>query len=136
MKPLFRNFLVITLVLVLFSSCKKDEEDGGDEMQIDFKADTGYNFTDAKLPGGTDLKVGIEAETDKAQDPLIKFNISESVNGGTASTVYSEDFEATTYEYDYSFTLDTVSGNVHKYTFTVTNRDGLNAQKSITFTVE
>lgn len=136
MKTLFRTLLVITMVSVLFTSCKKDEEEGGDEMKINFKATAGYNFTDATLPGGTAIKVGVEAETDKAQDPLIKFNISESVNGGAASTVYSEDIETIAYEYDYSFNLDTVSGNVHEYTFTVTNRDGLNAQKSITFTVE
>jgi len=136
MKTLFRTLLVITMVSVLFTSCKKDEEDEGNELKINFKADTGYNYTDATLPGGTAIKVGIEAETEKPQDPIIKFNISESVNGGAASTVYFEDLEDSDFEYDYSFELDSVSGNVHKYTFTITNRDGLNAQKNITFTVE
>jgi len=135
MKTLFRTFLVITIFSFVFASCNK-EEDEGNELKINFKAETGYNYTDATLPGGTAVKVGVEAETEKPQDPIIKFNISESVNGGDASTVYSEDIEAATYAYDYNFELDTVTGNVHKYTFTITNRDGLNAQKSITFTVE
>jgi hypothetical protein len=136
MKTLFKSLIAISLVLFLFSSCKKDEEDEGNELKINFKVDAGYNYTDATLPGGTAIKIGIEAETEKPQDPIIKFNISESVNGGISSTVYSENLEDSDYEYDYSFELDSISGNVHKYTFTITNRDGLNAQKSITFTVE
>ncbi|HPE56578.1 MAG TPA: hypothetical protein P5514_09300 [Bacteroidales bacterium] len=136
MKTLFKLFLVIGIISLVVTSCKKDEEDEGEELKISFKTSAGYTYADATLPGGTAIKVGIEAETEKAQDPIIKFNISESVNGATPTTVYSEDLENTTYEYDYNFTLNTVSGNEHKYTFTITNRDGLNEQKSITFTVE
>ena len=136
MKTIFKTIILIGVVSVLFTACKKEEEDPANEMKINFKTGTGYTFADATLAGGTAILVGIDAETEKAQDPIIKFNISESVNGGASSTVYSEDVETTAYEYDYNFTLDTVKGNVHKYTFTVTNRDGINAQKDLTFTVE
>lgn len=135
MKTIIRTLLVIGIISVFTTSCKK-EEDEGNEMKIEFKTGTGYIAADATLAGGTMVLIGVEAETEKAQDPIIKFNISESVNGGTSSTIYSEDLESTTYAYDLGFKLDSVSGNVHKYTFTVTNRDGINAQKDLTLTVE
>lgn len=124
----------LMLLIIIFSGCKKQDE--GEEMTINFKTTSGYTYTDATLDGGSSLKIGVEAETVKKKDPIIKFNISRSVNGGGTNTVYSEDLETTAYNYDYVFTLDTVSGNVNKYTFTVTNRDGLLAQKFITLTVK
>jgi len=135
MKTIIRTLLVIGIIAVFTTSCKK-EEDEGNEMKIDFKTGTGFTSTDATLAGGTMVLIGVEAETEKAQDPIIKFNISESVNGAASTTIYSEDLESVTYEYDFAFKLDSVSGNVHKYTFTVTNRDGINAQKNLTLTVE
>lgn len=137
MKSIFKTLIIFSLFSIAFISCKKDEEeDSGNELSIKFKTEAGYTFSDATLPGGTPVKIGIEAETEKAKDPIIKFNISESVNGGASSTVYSEDLETTDYEYDYNFTLDSVSGNIHKYTFTITNRDGINKQTDLTITVQ
>lgn len=130
------SLLVLSIFTLIFSSCKKEENEE-EELDMKFKTEAGYTFSDATLPSGTDVKIGIEAETENEKDPLIKFNISESINGGTANTVYSEDLDNKEYEYDYSFTMnDTVSSNTHEYIFTVTNRDGLNAQKRLTITVQ
>lgn len=120
----------------LFIACEKDEGEEG-ELDIKFKTEAGYTHKDVTLASGTEVKIGIEAETEKAKDPIIRFNISESINGGEDSTVYMENLEDQDFEHDYSFTLsDTVSGNTHLYTFTVTNRDGINAQQFLTITVE
>lgn len=134
MKARTNIWVSLMLLLIVITGCKKQDE--GEEMTINFKTTSGYTYTDATLNGGSSVKIGIEAETIKKKDPIIKFNISKSVNGGGTNTVYSEDLETTAYNYDYIFTLDTVSGHAIRYTFTVTNRDGLLAQKFITLTVK
>lgn len=131
---IIRNFLAIALIATTIISCEKEDE--GKELKIELKSGEGYTSASGMVDGGAAIKIGIEAETEKKKDPIIKFNISESINGGTASTVYTTDLETTDYEYDYNLTMDTVSGNVHKYTFTITNRDGFNAQESIVLTVK
>jgi hypothetical protein len=131
---IFKTMFAVALMSATLVSC--DKEDEGDEVHISFKSTSGYTFQDGTVAPGASVTVGVEAETEKAQDPLIHFNITESVNGGTGSSVYNEDFEATDYEYDYTFVMDSVSGNAHAYTFTVTNRDGINKQVSLTLTVE
>lgn len=137
MKTILRNTAMLTLALSIgfFTSCKKEDED--EELKLEFKTGSGYTSSNATIASGTAVKIGVKGETEKAKDPIIKFNISESVNGGSNTTVYSKDLEDTEYEYDYNFTLsDTVSGNTHTYTFTITNRDGKNEQKSLTLTVQ
>ena len=133
---IMKSLLLLGIFALIFTDCKK-EEDEGDELKINFKTEAGYTASDATLPKGSQVKIGVEAETEKATDPIIKFNISESVNNGANATVYSEDLSNTDYEYDYEFSLDdSVPGNTHTYTFTITNRDGINAQKNLTVTVE
>jgi hypothetical protein len=123
------------LCILAFTSCKK--EDAANEITINFKEGSGYTATDMTAAKGTALKVGIEAGTEKKKDPLKKFNISESVNGGANATLLSKDIDGQDFSYDHSFTLeDTVHGNKHKYTYTVTNKDGINAQKFLTITVQ
>lgn len=136
MKSSIKNIVLISSIIVMFTACKEDEGEDG-ELSLKFKTEAGYTSSDATVETGTKVKIGIEAETEKAKDPIIKFNISESVNGGKDSTVHSEGLEDQDFEYDYEFTLaDSVQGNTHMYTFTVTNRDGINAQKSIVITVK
>ncbi|MCB0819693.1 MAG: hypothetical protein KDC13_03650 [Bacteroidetes bacterium] len=130
-------FLLCSIILFssVFSSCKKEDEEN--ELQINFKTATGYTFSDMGINSGESFKIGVDCSTEKKKDPIIKFNISESVNNGTATTVYSEDLESQNYSHDYEAVMqDSVSGNTHKFTFTITNRDGINKQKSITLTVQ
>lgn len=130
------NILVILAAMaIIFSSCKKEDED--EEMEMNFKSGSGYLFNDTSLDKSSTFKIGIEAETEKKKDPLIKFNISESINGGSPIELYTQDLDQQTFEYDFNGVLsDNVVGNQHKYIFTVTNRDGYNVQKSLTITVK
>lgn len=69
----------------------------------------------------------------------MKFNISKSINGAAAVSVFDKDLtgtEADAYSYDFNVTNDTVVGQQNKYTFTVTNRDGLTNQVNLTVTVQ
>jgi hypothetical protein len=134
MKNIIRTFAIIGLITLSIVSCKKEEE--GDELKLDLKTGSGYTYADGTIPGGTAVKIGIEAETDKKKDPIVKFNITAFVSGGASNSVYSEDLATTNYEYDYNFIMDTVSGSIHNYTFTITNKDGINKQKTIKLTVQ
>jgi len=135
MKNTIKALLFLSIFSILFISCEKENEEG--ELNISFKTAAGYVYSDATLASETAVKIGIEAETSKATDPIIKFNISESVNGGTPTTVYSQDLESANFTYDYAFTLsDATTGNTHKYTFTITNRDGINKQAALTITIQ
>lgn len=128
--------LVILLAITVFSSCEKDE---GKLPNISFKTGGNYISADVTKPGGSTILIGIEASKAEDHDPLTKFNISKSVDGGAATTVFDKDLsgsEGDNYSYDFTTTLDNVSGQTNEYTFTVTNRDGLMNRVSLTVTVE
>lgn len=134
MKTTIKIFSLIFFFIISLSSCEKENEEG--ELEINFRTGNGYTYEDALVAPGSAISIGIEAETSKPQDPIIRFNISESINGGTPSTIYTEDINTSIYSYNYSFNLlDTISTNTHTYTFTITNRDGINAQKALTLTI-
>ncbi|MCB0667446.1 MAG: hypothetical protein KDC80_16575 [Saprospiraceae bacterium] len=130
-------FLSISMVsLCLLVSCEKDE---GILPDIHFKTGGNYISSDMTLPGGSSVLIGIEAAKTEDKDVLKKFNISKSIDGATPVTIYDQDLsgsEGDNYSYDFNTTIDTVSSQMEKYTFTVTNRDGLVNQVSLTLTVE
>lgn len=128
------NSLVIAAFSLLIFSCEKE---GEGELSISLKSQKGYLSTDTVIATGSAIRLGIIAETIKDKDPIIRFNISESLNNGANTTLYSEDVETTRYEHDFDFTLkDSISGNRHRYTFTITNKDGINAQEYLSITVQ
>lgn len=136
MKTNFK-FLSVLLMLTMFviASCKKEEE--GDEIMMTFKTGSGYTYSDITLQPGQSIKIGITAETEKKKDPLIRFSISESVNGNAANTILTRDIEVTKFEYDFDYTLqDTITGNKHRLNFVIINRDGLSKEKALTITVQ
>ena len=135
MKKAILFFCTLSLSAMFLASCSKEDE--GEELRLSFKTGGSYVSADTTIADGTTILIGVEGETEKAKDPIIKFNITESVNGALGSTIYTEDLEDTEYEYDLSYTLDdATSGNTHDLTFTITNRDGLNDQVSLTVTVQ
>ncbi|MFH6985458.1 hypothetical protein [Marinoscillum luteum] len=126
----------LTAIVTFLCACEKDE---GILPEISFKTATNYVSTDATLPAGTDVVIGITASKTEDKDVLKKFNISKSVDGGTASTVYTQDLSGSdgdNFEYDYSAKVEGLSGQTSTFTFTVTNRDGLVNQVALTLTVE
>lgn len=130
---------IALLGITMFTvSCEKDE---GKLPEIMFKTGAGYTSTDVNKVAGSEITIGIEAEKneEEKEDVLKKFDISKSVNGGTNTSVYNvdlEEAEGDAYAYDYTTTVGTTAGDTEKYTFTVTNRDGLTNQVSLTITIE
>jgi len=133
MKSFINALLLISLFAFTVSSCEEDEEN---ELKLEFKEGASYTSENVTLPAGMIVTIGIEAETEKSKDPIISFNISESVNGGSNATVYTESLNDTDYEHDYTFTLAGNPGDTHTFTFTITNKDGINKQVSLTVTVQ
>ena len=106
MKKLIKTLLLLSMLSMIFVACDKDDDEEGEgEMKMEFKSGSGYTATNKTIATGTAVKIGIEAESEESKDPLIKFNISEAVNGGIPTTVYSQDLNDADFEYDYNFTL-------------------------------
>lgn len=130
--------LIIGLLMTgfFYTSCEKEEEKLPD---IEFKKGGNYTSSDVILPGGTVVLIGIDAHKTEKRDVLKKFDISQSINGGASTSVYSKDLtsaEEDDFSYDYSTVMDTVSGKKTKYVLSVTNRDGLTNDVSLTLTVQ
>ena len=131
------NFMIAVIVsafIFLLSSCKKDE---GKLPDISFKTDAGYTSANATVARNTAFKVGINAAKTESNDILKTFNISVSFDGGASSTVYSESLTAAqgdNYTYEFRGTTRNHAG-MEKYTFTITNRDGLINTVTLTITV-
>jgi hypothetical protein len=132
-KPLF--LLGIVACILFFISCKKDE---GKLPNINFIPGSDYTYTSKSLPQGTSFKIGINASKAEDKDVLKKFNISRSTNGAAAVSVFDKDLsgsEGDSYTYDFTGVTDSIPGQTDKYTFTVTNRDGLVNQVNLTLTI-
>jgi hypothetical protein len=133
-----KNFIYSLLISSVFilSACEKDE---GKLPNISFNTSAGYLSADANVAKGASFKIGIIASKAEDKDVLKKFNLSKSVNGAAASTVLDKSLsgaEEDNYSYEYSAVADTIVGQKTKYTFTVTNRDGLVNQVALTVTVQ
>jgi hypothetical protein len=131
--------LIITLLAVTaftFSSCTKDE---GILPKIELKTGGSYTSSDVTLPKSTNFTVGIHAEKTEKKDVLKKFNVSRSINGDSPQSVLTVDVtadEEDEFNYDFTTKTDTISGQVNKYTFVITNRDGLTNRVELTVTVQ
>jgi len=134
MKFLVKSLFLLATIAV-FASCKKDE---GKLPNISFKTGPVYISSNIGLAPTSVIVIGINASKSEEEDVLKKFTISKSVNGAAASTIYSQDLsgaEGDSYSHDYTEVLVGNAGDTIKYTFTVTNRDGLTNQLSVTITV-
>ena len=125
---------IIATGVILFSSCKKDEMI---PPTIDFATGTDYTFGDAHVALNTGFKIGVDAKRIEDKDDLKTFMVTVSYDGGAETTIDNVTLtsaQAGEFTKDYDLTTRNVAGT-EKYTFTVTNRDGLIMSKSITITV-
>ncbi|MBK9983933.1 MAG: hypothetical protein IPP15_16465 [Saprospiraceae bacterium] len=135
MKNIFSIFKLLSIIAII-TACEKD---AGKLPNIDFKTGLTLISEDTSLTAGTSITIGINASKADDKDVLKKFTVSKSVNGGTATTVYTQDLsgaEGDSYTHEYTETLAGNAGDIIKYTFTVTNRDGLMNQVFLTITIK
>jgi len=129
------NLLLVALFAISIVSCEEDE---GKLPNISFKTGTNYKSADDSLSAGAAFTIGITASKSEDKDVLKKFNISKSIDGAAAVTIFSKDLsgsEGDNYNYDYSDTMSHTVGQKSKYIFTVTNRDGISNNVSLTLKV-
>jgi hypothetical protein len=137
LKPLFKTKILslVTLTTVIFlSSCDKDKMI---PPTIDFTTTTGYTFADTHIALNTAFKIGVDAKRTESKDDLKTFSVTRSYDGTAATTVENltlTSAQAAEFTKDYNFITRNAAGT-EKYTFTVTNKDGLITTKSITITV-
>jgi len=126
-------FLVLAFGIISFS-CKKDEMI---PPTIDFTTGTGYTSTDSHIALDTDFKIGVSAKRTEDKDDLKTFVVTVSFDGEAATTIDNVTIpaaQAGEFTKDYDLTTRNAVGT-EKYSFTVTNRDGLITTRIITITV-
>jgi len=126
-------FLVLAFGIISFS-CKKDEMI---PPTIDFTTGTGYTSTDSHIALDTDFKIGVSAKRTEDKDDLKTFVVTVSFDGEAATTIDNVTLpaaQAGEFTKDYDLTTRNAVGT-EKYSFTVTNRDGLITTRIITITV-
>ena len=94
---------------------------------IDFTTATDYTSSDAHLALNTDFKIGVTAKRTEDKDDLKTFVVTVSFDGEAATTIDNVTIpaaQAGEFTKDYDLTTRNAAGT-EKYSFTVTNRDGL-----------
>jgi len=126
-------FLIMTFGIISFS-CEKDEMI---PPTIEFTTDTGYTSADSRIALDTDFKIGVTAKRTEEKDDLKTFVVTVSFNGGAETTIDNVAIppaQGGEFSKDYDLTTRNTAGT-EKYTFTVTNRDGLITTRAIMITV-
>jgi hypothetical protein len=121
----------------MYVSCKKNT-DAHVPPDLSFATGGSYTSADRTIVHGDSILVGVRIV--KKEDDLRTLNISYSYYGGSSITWAPGSHTMTTAEYGgYSGDFRIVTRNqagTEKWIFTVTDRDGNLAQKSITLTVQ
>jgi len=136
-KSIYLFGLLLLAGVMLVSSCKKDDED---EPAVDltptltFIGGAGYTSADATLAPSTTFKVGINAsENATSKSNISSFVVVRTFNN-TPTTVYEEDnINDPTYAWEDDLVANTQAGE-ERWTFTVTDKDGLKKELSFIIT--
>lgn len=134
-KRLFFPLFFLALSFFTLFSCEKDE---GKLPAIAFKTTAGYVSADKTVAKGESVLVGIDASKTEDKDVLKTFNVSVSFDGGASTSLLTQALsgsEGDHFETDFPITARNQAGT-EKYTFTVTNRDGLTNSVTLTLTVQ
>ena len=133
-KTIMKTTLLLVAFGFLFSSCEKDAHI---PPNVTLKTGAGYTSADATVGKNQAIMVGITGE--KVEDDMIKYNVSYAYDGASSTTTF-QDFslsgnEQQHYDKDVTFTTRNQAGT-EKWVFTITDKDGNIAQKTITLTVQ
>jgi hypothetical protein len=106
---------------------------------ISYKTGGVYISSDVALTPTSVLVVGINAIKTQENEVLTKFNLSKSVNGGSATTVFEANLtgaDGDFYSHDYIEVIAGNVGDINRYTFTITNKDGITNQLTLKVTID
>ena len=132
-----KQVFVLLIIFMSFTALISCEKDAGKLPNIAFITTAGYTSTDVTVAKNTAVKMGITASKAETKDVLKTFDCSESLDGGTATSISSETLSgsnADNYTKDLVITTRNVAGT-QKYSFTVVNKDGLKNTVTVNLTV-
>jgi hypothetical protein len=129
-----RYLMMAALMSVVLFACEKDAHIPPD---ITLKTGVGYTSADATVGKGQSITVGVVGV--KKEDDMINYNVSYAYDNATTTTTF-QNFSITgseqqNFNKDVTFTTRNVAGT-EKWIFTITDKDGNIAQKSIVLTVQ
>ena len=89
--------LALLVCLSLLSACGKDDDPDptGTKPAIEFRTGPAYTTQDVTYPGGTIVVLGTIATKTETDDPLKDYQVTESVNGGAATTLFTKTLTGT-----------------------------------------
>jgi hypothetical protein len=127
MKKTSLIFTTLILASIAFiSSCTKDTT----PPSMNFKGGTGYTSADVTIPAGTELKIGINAQSGSSK--LTSFAIKSTFNNIT-DPLWDTTFSTDTFNRDFYITVPNVGDT--RLTFTVTDKDGQTDELAFVVTV-
>lgn len=133
MKKTFSIFFLcvcLSAITLHFSSCGKERST---PPNISFNTSVAYISNDTSLVHGTVFSIGIIASKTQTDGILSGCKIYYSVNNSPDSLIQEMNFVTQYFSQVFSYTAAD-SGNVERYTFTVSKRDGQSNSASLTVT--
>lgn len=139
MKKHFKLLIAALLVgsVSFFTACGDDDDDDDDVTieapTLNFLTGDDYTADGAALAEGDAIKVGVTAQQPGAAGELSNIKVI-ATKDGTATTVMDSTITGTQFTADITETKSAADNE--SWTFTVTNSDGQEATKTMTFTLE
>lgn len=136
MKSIKLNLVLLAILATIFVGCSKDEEEKLLNPTISFASDgTGFYVADAEVDSNAQVKVKIIAQKGKDGANLKQFKATKTVTGATETLLDSTLTSASNETFNYTYTGNIVTSPT-TLTFTITDKDGKTATKTIKFTIK
>ena len=121
-------------VVLLFTGCKRDEENGSSlNPTIEFRTDSSYTFRNDTLGVSDTILVGVLIR--KGDDRLRTFKVLSTYDNADPLTTDSFNMTEDTLAFNKTIITRSQAG-IEKWTFWVQENDGDVIKRSLTFTVQ
>lgn len=136
MKSINLSVVLFAILATIFVGCGKDKEEKLLNPTIEFTdGGAGFYTRDSEVDSGATIKVRIIAQKGKDGAKLKNFKITRQLgNASPNSMVDSVLTSATDETFNFNF-QDVITISPTTYTFTITDKDGKSASKTIKFTI-
>lgn len=136
-KSIYLFGLLLLAGAMVVSSCKKDDEE---EPVVDltpvltFIGGAGYTADDATLAPSATFKVGINASANATSNSkIVTFEVVRTFNNVPTTVFEDDNINETNYSWEQDLIANTKTGE-ERWTFTVTDKDGLKKELSFVIT--
>lgn len=126
------GLILMALFAVLFVGCNKEEEKLLDPT-ISFEGGAGLISADATVDSASTIRIKVIAQKGKDGAKLKQFKVTKAVTGATQTITDSTLSSAS--DETFNYTLQDIANVAATYTFTITDKDGKTATKSIKITL-